>query len=76
MQQLEAQEREHRKIQKQINASEASHVLNSIEAQKRQSFEQKKNDQSNKIQTISMQEELAHKFKDNQNQTNQVRSSL
>ena len=49
MRELEAKEREERMIHKQLNAAEASHVLTGIEAAKRDRFEQKKRDQTNKI---------------------------
>ena len=76
MRELEAKEREERIINKQLNAAEASHVLTGIEAAKRDRFEQKKNDQSNKIQTIALQEEVAHKVRENVSSQQMVRSGL
>ena len=76
MRELEAKEREERMIHKQLNAAEASHVLTGIEAAKRDRFEQKKRDQTNKIQTIALQEEVAHKQRENVSGQQMVRSGL
>ena len=76
MRELEAKEREERMIHKQLNAAEASHVLTGIEAAKRDRFEQTKRDQTNKIQTIALQEEVAHKQRENVSGQQMVRSGL
>lgn len=76
MQELEAAEREARIRQKMENAAEATHVLSSLEAKKRNEFEQKKNDKTNLIQTVALQEEVSHRMRENNVQNNVVRSSL
>ena len=76
MRKLEADEREQRVLNKQLNAAEATHVIVGIEAAKRDKFEQKKNDHSNKLQTIAMQEEVAHKIRENVQSQHSVKAEL
>lgn len=61
-----AEEKHYQRMQKAQNAEESASHLRHLENQKKESFERKKNDNTNKIQTIAMHEEISHRSRESQ----------
>lgn len=76
MRQMELDEKEMIRLIKRDNGREATQALNYLDQKKRQQFEAKRDDKTNLLQTVSLQEEISHRAREAVLNTHSTRKTL